>query len=124
MPEQGAGRPGSHVLPRPGELNRSRPAGAVRLAPLPDDGPSGPGQRPAAACRNIAGRVGPLRGAAGSPAPEPRAERQAGVLVVGTPGIHQAAPWPAWGRPGKAGGDKGSLKGGGDHDCAGSTGDL
>jgi len=63
MPEQGAGRPGSHVLPRPGELNRSRPAGAVRLAPLPDDGPSGPGHRPAAACRNIAGRVGPLRGA-------------------------------------------------------------
>jgi predicted lysophospholipase L1 biosynthesis ABC-type transport system permease subunit len=34
------------------------------------------------------------------------AGRQAGVLVVGTPGIHQAAPWPAWDRPGQAGGDK------------------
>lgn len=45
-------------------------------------------------------------GAVGVPAPEPWAERQAGVLVVGTPAIHQAAPWPAWDRPGKAGGDK------------------
>src|SRR4029077_19445221 len=38
------------------------------------------------------GRAGGRRG--GGPAPEPRAERQAGVLVVGTPAIHQAAPWP------------------------------
>jgi len=104
MPEQGAGRPGSHVLPRPGELNRSRPAAAVRLAPLPDDGPGRAGPSPGCGLPEYCGpgRAAARRagGVVRGPAPEPRAERQAGVLVVGTPGIHQAAPWPAWGRPG------------------------